>query len=116
MRIRQVFHTVIHKGLYQPRSHRKKRDYKIGDIIGQLAAALFLSFSLPNAYKRALYTGVGSFGNVKTAIRLQDQLPVAIKVIPKDKVNYSMVYSEMAVLEGIDHPNVLQFYDWFESR
>lgn len=22
----------------------------------------------------------------------------------------------MAVLEGIDHPNVLQFYDWFESR
>ncbi|KAI7881568.1 Pkinase-domain-containing protein [Lichtheimia hyalospora FSU 10163] len=27
-----------------------------------------------------------------------------------------MVYSEMAVLEGIDHPNVLQFYDWFESR
>lgn len=116
MRIRQVFHTVIHKGLYQPRSHRKKRDYKIGDIIGQLAATLYLSFSPPNTYQRALYTGVGSFGNVKTAIRLQDQLPVAIKVIPKDKVNYSMVYSEMAVLEGIDHPNVLQFYDWFESR
>ena len=114
MRIRQVFHTVIHKGLYQPRSHRKKRDYKIGDIIGQSMICSF--FHYQRLINKSYFTGVGSFGNVKTAIRLQDQLPVAIKVIPKDKVNYSMVYSEMAVLEGIDHPNVLQFYDWFESR
>lgn len=42
MRIRQALHTVIHKGLYQPRSHRKKRDYKIGDVIGQSVSNLFL--------------------------------------------------------------------------
>lgn len=27
-----------------------------------------------------------------------------------------MVLSEMNVLKGVDHPNVIHFYDWFESR
>ncbi|KAH9970672.1 kinase-like domain-containing protein [Russula compacta] len=43
---------------------------------------------------------------------------VALKVIPKKKVkgDEESVWSEMRVLEGLDHPNVVKFYEWFESR
>lgn len=43
---------------------------------------------------------------------------VALKVIPKKKVkgNDEAVWSEMEVLKGLDHPNIVKFYEWFESR
>ncbi|CDO71246.1 hypothetical protein BN946_scf184908.g3 [Trametes cinnabarina] len=43
---------------------------------------------------------------------------VALKVIPKKKVkgNESSVWGEMEVLRGLDHPNIVKFYEWFESR
>lgn len=43
---------------------------------------------------------------------------VALKVIPKKKVkgNEEGVWGEMEVLKGLDHPNIVKFYEWFESR
>lgn len=43
---------------------------------------------------------------------------VALKVIPKKKVkgNESSVWGEMEVLRGLNHPNIVKFYEWFESR
>jgi calcium/calmodulin-dependent protein kinase I len=43
---------------------------------------------------------------------------VALKVIPKKKVkgNEEAVWGEMEVLRGLNHPNIVKFYDWFESR
>ncbi|KIJ63996.1 hypothetical protein HYDPIDRAFT_91350 [Hydnomerulius pinastri MD-312] len=43
---------------------------------------------------------------------------VALKVIPKKKVkgNEEAVWGEMDVLKGLDHPNIVKFYEWFESR
>ncbi|TFK48027.1 Pkinase-domain-containing protein [Heliocybe sulcata] len=43
---------------------------------------------------------------------------VALKVIPKKKVkgNEASVWGEMEVLRGLDHPNIVKFYEWFESR
>ncbi|KIM54948.1 hypothetical protein SCLCIDRAFT_1221562 [Scleroderma citrinum Foug A] len=43
---------------------------------------------------------------------------VALKIIPKKKVkgNEEAVWSEMEVLKGLDHPNIVKFYEWFESR
>ena len=43
---------------------------------------------------------------------------VALKMIPKKKVkgNEASVWSEMEVLKGLDHPNIVKFYEWFESR
>ncbi|PCH33213.1 Pkinase-domain-containing protein [Wolfiporia cocos MD-104 SS10] len=43
---------------------------------------------------------------------------VALKVIPKKKVrgNESSVWSEMEVLKGLSHPNIVKFYECFESR
>ncbi|KAF8154949.1 kinase-like domain-containing protein [Crassisporium funariophilum] len=43
---------------------------------------------------------------------------VALKIIPKKKVkgNEASVWGEMEVLKGMDHPNIVKFYEWFESR
>ncbi|RDB29938.1 Calcium/calmodulin-dependent protein kinase [Hypsizygus marmoreus] len=43
---------------------------------------------------------------------------VALKMIPKKKVkgNEASVWGEMEVLKGLDHPNIVKFYEWFESR
>jgi calcium/calmodulin-dependent protein kinase I len=43
---------------------------------------------------------------------------VALKIIPKKKVkgNEAAVWGEMEVLKGLDHPNIVKFYEWFESR
>ena len=43
---------------------------------------------------------------------------VALKVIPKKKVkgNEEAVWGEMDVLKGLDHPNIVKFYECFESR
>ncbi|KAJ3551283.1 hypothetical protein NM688_g4792 [Phlebia brevispora] len=43
---------------------------------------------------------------------------VALKVIPKKKVkgNEDSVWGEMEVLKGLEHPNIVKFYEWFESR
>ncbi|TFY74540.1 hypothetical protein EWM64_g9471, partial [Hericium alpestre] len=43
---------------------------------------------------------------------------VALKVIPKKKVkgNEASVWGEMEVLKGLDHPNIVKFYEWFETR
>lgn len=62
--------------------------------------------------------GSGSYGYVRQAVRIADNTPVAIKIIPKDILDgkFDTVYSEMKVLEGLAHPNIIGFYDWFESR
>ncbi|PPQ66233.1 hypothetical protein CVT26_010934 [Gymnopilus dilepis] len=43
---------------------------------------------------------------------------VALKIIPKKKVkgNEETVWGEMEVLKGLDHPNIVKFYEWFETR
>ncbi|KAI9451466.1 Pkinase-domain-containing protein [Lactarius psammicola] len=43
---------------------------------------------------------------------------VALKIIAKKKVkgNEASVWGEMEVLKGLDHPNIVKFYEWFESR
>ncbi|KAF9563471.1 Pkinase-domain-containing protein [Agrocybe pediades] len=43
---------------------------------------------------------------------------VALKIIPKKKVkgNEASVWGEMEVLKGLNHPNIVKFYEWFETR
>ncbi|KAI9013768.1 kinase-like domain-containing protein [Phycomyces nitens] len=91
----KTFDTIVHGGVQQPDSHEKKKAYEFGHLLGS-----------------------GSFGSVKYAKRLSDDKDVAVKVIPKRNVkgHFDMVYAEMRVLKGLEHPNVIGFYDWFESR
>jgi calcium/calmodulin-dependent protein kinase I len=43
---------------------------------------------------------------------------VAVKIILKKNVrgNEQMVYDELGMLQKLDHPNIVHFRDWFESR
>ncbi|KAF7722820.1 hypothetical protein EC973_002665 [Apophysomyces ossiformis] len=95
MGLLKTLDTIVHGGIQQPDSHEKKKEYLFGSVLGS-----------------------GSFGSVKKATRLADNKDVAVKVIPKRNVkgHFEMVYAEMRVLKGLNHPNVIGFYDWFESR
>jgi len=83
--------------LPQPPSFSKKKHYHIHSLLGR-----------------------GTFGKVLRAtwVAKDPHIDVALKVINKKKVkgNEEMVFSEMKVLEGLDHPNIVKFYEWFESR
>ncbi|KAI9363637.1 kinase-like domain-containing protein [Pilaira anomala] len=87
--------AIVHGGVHQPESYDKKKNYTFAEVLGS-----------------------GSFGSVKKAVRLSDGKDVAIKIIPKRNVknHFDMVKDEMNVLASLDHPNVIGFYDSFESR
>ncbi|CAO3653082.1 unnamed protein product [Mucor hiemalis] len=95
MGFRDSLDTLVHGGVPKPDSYDRKKNYSFGEELG-----------------------CGSYGYVKKANRIKDNKEVAIKIIPKSKVkgHFEMVYSEMKVLEGLSHPNVIGFYNWFESR
>ncbi|CAG8622564.1 3352_t:CDS:2 [Paraglomus brasilianum] len=79
----------------QPKSYEKKRKYRIGKTLG-----------------------TGTYGSVKEAVNVSTGQKVAVKVIlKKDAASQNeMVQKEMQVLQNLDHPNIVKFYDWFESR
>ncbi|GIJ89020.1 hypothetical protein Asppvi_007948 [Aspergillus pseudoviridinutans] len=76
----------------------------------------------PESYeKKALYRfgrtlGAGTYGIVREAESSKGK--VAIKIILKKNVrgNERMVYDELEMLQALDHPNIVHFVDWFESK
>ncbi|GIJ98358.1 hypothetical protein Aspvir_000475 [Aspergillus viridinutans] len=76
----------------------------------------------PESYeKKALYRfgrtlGAGTYGIVREAESSGGK--VAIKIILKKNVrgNERMVYDELEMLQALDHPNIVHFVDWFESK
>ncbi|KAL0078417.1 calcium/calmodulin dependent protein kinase [Phycomyces blakesleeanus] len=87
--------SMVNSGFHQPPSYEKRKLYRFAEVLGS-----------------------GTFGTVRQATRISDKKEVAIKVISKKfmKGHYDMVHSEMEIMQGLDHPNVIGFYDWFESR
>ncbi|CAO1635085.1 unnamed protein product [Parajaminaea phylloscopi] len=81
----------------QPESYRKKRDFTFKKTLGQ-----------------------GTFGAVRSATWKTANPPinVAVKVISKKTLmgHDEIVKGEMNVLKGLDHPVVVKFLDWFESK
>lgn len=79
------------------------------------------SSSIPILHPHLLHHGQrtpgspGSSSSDKSTVITKE---VALKIIPKKKVkgNEEAVWGEMEVLKGLDHPNVVKFYEWFESR
>ncbi|KAI9271966.1 kinase-like domain-containing protein [Sporodiniella umbellata] len=94
MGILKALDAVVHGGVYQPESYRKKKLYTFCEVLGN-----------------------GAFAHVKRAVRIEDGQEVAIKIIPKRhiKEHHQMVKDEIEVLQGIKHPNVIELYDNFES-
>ncbi|CAK7564894.1 MAG: Calmodulin-dependent protein kinase cmk2 [Sporothrix epigloea] len=77
----------------QPESYEKKSKYHFGRTLG-----------------------AGTYGIVREADGPTGL--VAIKVILKKNVkgNEQMVYDELQLLQKLQHPHIVRFVDWFESR
>lgn len=60
--------------------------------------------------------GAGTYGIVREAEGPTGK--VAVKIILKKNVkgNEQMVIDELALLKQLDHPHIVRFVDWFESR
>ena len=67
-------------------------------------------------YKFGRTLGAGTYGIVREAESSTQK--VAIKIILKKNVkgNERMVYDELEMLQALDHPNIVHFVDWFESK
>ncbi|KAJ7080649.1 Pkinase-domain-containing protein [Mycena belliarum] len=120
----------------QPSSFYKKKNYEVHDVLGngtfgkvvhatwhvpleqaalaERGAALEVPDDSPRTSKSRSRSPSPSPTPVKSGIKKE----VALKLIPKKKVkgNEASVWGEMEVLKGLDHPNIVKFYEWFESR
>ncbi|OJJ47240.1 hypothetical protein ASPZODRAFT_132212 [Penicilliopsis zonata CBS 506.65] len=87
------FTTMFNKLSGQPESYEKKALYKFGRTLG-----------------------AGTYGIVREAESSSGK--VAIKIILKKNVrgHEDMVYDELELLQALNHPNIVHFVDWFESK
>ena len=65
--------------------------------------------------------GAGTFGVVRKAKKLSTNEDVAVKVILKKAlkekgVDVQTLYDELSMLNQLDHPNIVKFKGWFESK
>lgn len=76
------------------------------------------SYRLKSEYTLEKTLGAGSFGEVKKAVHKPTGEEVAIKIILKKGLqgNYQIVQDELAMLQRLDHPHIVHFKAWFESR
>lgn len=74
------------------------------------------SYSKKKHYKFTRTLGAGTYGVVREASH--DKFgKVAVKIIEKKTVkdHEDMVYDEIHMLQGLDHPHIIHFKEWFES-
>lgn len=89
---------IIHKLSGQPSSYVNKSDYIFGKTLG-----------------------AGSFGVVRQARKISTGDNVAVKILLKkalkgNDVQLQMLYDELMILQKLNHPNIVKFKDWFESK
>ncbi|KAJ5700896.1 Calcium/calmodulin-dependent/calcium-dependent protein kinase [Penicillium malachiteum] len=75
------------------------------------------SYEKKSLYKFGRTLGAGTYGIVREA-ETQDGKKVAVKIILKKNVrgNEDMVYDELKMLQTLQHPHIVSFVDWFESK
>ncbi|KAJ5508272.1 hypothetical protein N7527_010415 [Penicillium freii] len=88
------FANMLNKLSGQPESYEKKALYKFGRTLG-----------------------AGTYGIVREADATDGQ-KVAVKIILKKNVrgNEGMVHDELEMLQSLQHPHIVSFVDWFESK
>lgn len=74
------------------------------------------SYDRKSKYTMGRTLGAGTYGIVKEADGPTGK--VAVKIILKKNVkgNDQMVYDELEMLQTLQHPHIVKFVDWFESR
>lgn len=76
------------------------------------------NYKLKSEYRMGKTLGAGTFGVVKRATHIGTNEDVAIKIILKKTLhgNEQMVLDELNLLKKMDHPHIVRFKAWFESR
>jgi len=74
------------------------------------------SYERKTKYRFGRTLGAGTYGIVREADSQNGK--VAIKIILKKNVkgNERMVLDELQMLQRLQHPHIVKFVDWFESR
>lgn len=74
------------------------------------------SYDKKSRYRFGRTLGAGTYGIVREADCPEGK--VAVKIILKKNVrgNEQMVYDELEMLQRMQHPHIVKFHDWFESR
>jgi calcium/calmodulin-dependent protein kinase I len=110
--------SMFNKLSGQPESYEKKYVFQ---ALSLLVYHLRPTEDIMLTSSRALYRfgrtlGAGTYGIVREAESSGGK--VAIKIILKKNVrgNERMVYDELEMLQALDHPNIVHFVDWFESK
>ena len=62
--------------------------------------------------------GSGSFGHIRIGTHVHSKIKVAIKTIKKNKLkgSYEMFIQELKIMQQIDHPNIIKFYEVYEEK
>lgn len=122
--------------LPQPPSFSKKKCYEVHEVLGEgtFGKVVRATWNVPMGQTAIAERGAAagldsasssssrpsiSHSNSSSSIQLSGiTKQVALKLIPKKKVkgNEASVWGEMEVLKGLDHPNIVKFFEWFESR
>ncbi|GAA5832023.1 hypothetical protein JCM11251_002790 [Rhodosporidiobolus azoricus] len=94
---------------HQPASYVKKKQYQFERVLGHGAFG---------EVKQATWTPLPDSSHYADAQKVGGKIEVAVKVVKKKnlKGDLAAVFDEVEVLQGLDHPNVVKFYDHFESR
>jgi serine/threonine protein kinase len=73
--------------------------------------------NINNFYSFSDSIGRGQFGLVIKGVNLKNNAKVAIKVLDKTQMNsnYDSLKNEIDILKISKHPNIVQFYDYFEN-
>ena len=69
--------------------------------------------------KHLTVLGTGAFGKVFLSQSIHNpDMFVAIKVLDKQKMqfNMQMVKDEMAILQRLDHPNIVKYYETYNDK
>ncbi|KAF8186263.1 kinase-like domain-containing protein [Pholiota molesta] len=128
--------TFSHSLLPQPPSFVKKKSYDFHEVLGNGSFGKVVKATWHVPVDQVKTAERGAVAELEASLSTKkgtsqppspnpgDRSPsgitkeVALKIIPKKKVkgNEESVWGEMDVLKGLDHPNIVKFYEWFETR
>ncbi|CCK71936.1 calmodulin-dependent protein kinase CMK2 KNAG_0I01480 [Huiozyma naganishii CBS 8797] len=109
--------SIVSKDLAEPESIK---GHKVSKLLRKLSG------QPPSYVNRADYEfgktmGAGTFGVVRKATKISTGEEVAVKIILKkalegNDIQLQMLYDELAILQQLKHPNIVEFKAWFESK
>jgi calcium-dependent protein kinase len=74
--------------------------------------------NLRDNYRIGKMLGSGAFGEVRMCVHRETGSQRAVKVLRKSNMDDDekvMLFNEINNLKGLDHPNILQMYEFFED-